>query len=108
MANSNNTDLERRVCGEVGIQRDWRLGILSLGQKRLIETFLAVEARPQLIIADEPLAGIFRTAAPDVIRRLRRFVDNFGALLVVLHERDMEGWSPDWMQEVKAAKGCSE
>jgi ABC-type branched-subunit amino acid transport system ATPase component len=78
-----------------GLLRDFELlhkaddyaGTLSGGQKRLLEMARALMARPNLLLLDEPLAGVNPTLRLVVEDHLRRLRDDQGLTMVMVeHE----------------------
>ncbi|MGJ6123446.1 ATP-binding cassette domain-containing protein [Mycolicibacterium sp. Y3] len=61
---------------------------LSGGQLQLVAFAGILALQPKLIIADEPLANLDPDAADQVLRALRRHVDNGGAAVVIEHRVD--------------------
>lgn len=79
---------ERLTQFGLGEACDAYAGELSGGQKRLLELVRAVTARPQVLLLDEPFAGVhmtLRAGVEDALARLR----NEG-LTIVLAEHEME------------------
>lgn len=74
----------------VGIEKyaDAPAGILSYGQRKLVAFAMCLMGRPQLIILDEPLAGV----NPTVIRRISDLIDtlNAGGQTFLLIEHNVE------------------
>ena len=62
-------------------------GLLSHGEKRLLELAIALARRPKLLLLDEPLAGLGREESADCIALLRRLKSETTILLV---EHDMD------------------
>ena len=74
--------LERLGVGELG---DRRIGLLAHGQRQLVELAMVVAPEPDLIILDEPTAGMSAEEthrAADLIRELNRE----HAIVVVEHD----------------------
>jgi ABC-type branched-subunit amino acid transport system ATPase component len=61
-------------------------GELSGGQKRLVEIMRALMARPQLLLLDEPLAGVNPTLRLIVEEHLLRVRDLGITMVMVEHE----------------------
>jgi branched-chain amino acid transport system ATP-binding protein/branched-chain amino acid transport system permease protein len=90
-----------RKAQEAGLERGYELlkrfglegrgddyaGELSGGQKRLLEIARAVAARPQLLLLDEPFAGVNPTLAREVESVVLSLRDD--GLTIVLVEHDM-------------------
>jgi ABC-type branched-subunit amino acid transport system ATPase component len=58
---------------------------LSFGQKKLVELSMALMGEPQLLLLDEPIAGINPTLAGELKRHLLKFRDSGTTLFVVEH-----------------------
>ncbi len=102
--NGCDSEVERRVCQNIKIEPECQIGKLSFGQQRLLDTLLAFEARPQLVLADEPLAGVSASNVPMVVSAVQRFVNNGGAVLMVIHLPERDHWSPQWAIEIVAVE----
>ena len=61
---------------------------LSGGQKRLLEIGRALMARPQIILLDEPVAGVNPSLAREIARHLRALVDEGLTVLLIEHHMD--------------------
>jgi ABC-type branched-subunit amino acid transport system ATPase component len=59
---------------------------LSVGQLRQVELARAIAARPELLLADEPLAGLNPTESDDVLSSLRTLVTDRVTILLVEHD----------------------
>jgi branched-chain amino acid transport system ATP-binding protein len=59
---------------------------LSVGQLRQVELARAIAARPELLLADEPLAGLNATESEDVLASLRTLVAEGVTILLVEHD----------------------
>lgn len=70
--------LPDRLLGE-------KAGTLSWGQSRLLGVALALACKPQMIMLDEPLAGLAPAAADDMVSVLRRLRGNDVSLVIVEH-----------------------
>jgi branched-chain amino acid transport system ATP-binding protein len=62
-------------------------GILSHGEKRLLELAIALATEPKLLLLDEPLAGTGHEESARVVEILRRLKDRY---TIVLIEHDMD------------------
>jgi branched-chain amino acid transport system ATP-binding protein len=74
---------------EVGLaaRADVRAGVLSHGEKRLLELGIALATAPRALLLDEPLAGAGKEESQAVIAKLAELKGRFAILLV---EHDME------------------
>jgi len=61
---------------------------LSGGQKKLLEIGRVLMAHPQLILLDEPVAGVNPSLARDIARHLRSLVDLGLTVLLIEHHMD--------------------
>ncbi len=64
-----------------------RAGLLSHGEKRLLELAIAIATRPKLLLLDEPLAGLGKEESTASIALLKRLK---AELTMVLVEHDMD------------------
>jgi branched-chain amino acid transport system ATP-binding protein len=64
-----------------------RAGLLSHGEKRLLELAIAIASAPRLLLLDEPLAGLGQEETGTSISLLRRLKQRF---TIVLVEHDMD------------------
>jgi branched-chain amino acid transport system ATP-binding protein len=62
---------------------------LSHGQRKLVGVARALAARPQLVLVDEPAAGLDSRESKELGRHLRGVVDNGPALLLIDHDMDL-------------------
>jgi branched-chain amino acid transport system ATP-binding protein len=67
---------------------DAHAGDLPFGQQRLLEIARALAARPEILLLDEPAAGLNPAESRELARFLRSLVDKGQTLLLVEH--DME------------------
>jgi len=61
---------------------------LSGGQKKLLEIGRVLMARPQLILLDEPVAGVNPSLAREIARHLRGLVDEGLTVVLIEHHLD--------------------
>src|SRR5205085_9076816 len=61
---------------------------LSGGQKKLLEIGRVLMARPQLILLDEPVAGVNPSLTREIARHLRALVDEGLTILLIEHHLD--------------------
>ena len=65
-------------------KREELAGALSFGQQKLLELAMALIARPQMLLLDEPTAGINPTLINGVLARLKTINQEFGITLLVI------------------------
>ncbi len=65
-------------------KRKLRSGDLSFGQQKLLEFAMALMNKPEVLLLDEPTAGINPTLINGLIDRLRRANEEFGITLLVI------------------------
>jgi branched-chain amino acid transport system ATP-binding protein/neutral amino acid transport system ATP-binding protein len=61
---------------------------LSGGQKKLLEIGRVLMARPQIILLDEPVAGVNPSLAREIAEHLRKLVDEGLTVLLIEHHMD--------------------
>ena len=77
--------LERLSIGDLS---DQRAGIISYGDKRLLEIAVVLATKPKLVLLDEPTAGM----TPDETRRVTRLIRSLadsGDYTFLITEHDM-------------------
>jgi phosphonate transport system ATP-binding protein len=82
----------RRFLDEVGLLHlaHQRAGTLSGGQAQRVAVARALAQRPQVVLADEPVASLDPEAADDVMKLLRRLATDDGlAVVAVLHQPEL-------------------
>jgi branched-chain amino acid transport system ATP-binding protein len=67
-------------------EADTYAGNLSGGQRRLVEIMRALMTRPQLLLLDEPMAGIHPTLARKIGKSLQALCGEGMTILLVEHE----------------------
>jgi len=78
----------RALLDQVGLARhDTRVADLSHGERKVLELAVALAARPQLLLLDEPMAGLGASESIRMTQTLRALKGDFAILLV---EHDME------------------
>lgn len=78
----------RALLEQVGLARhDTRVADLSHGERKLLELAMALAARPQLLLLDEPMAGLGAAESLAMTETLRALK---GGLSILLIEHDME------------------
>jgi len=84
----SGADTERagRLLEFVGLhaKRRLRAGELSFGQQKLLELAMALMNEPEMLLLDEPTAGINPTLINDLLARLRRANAELGVTLLVI------------------------
>ena len=70
----------------LGDRRDEVAGELPYGEQRLIELAVALAAQPQLLLLDEPAAGMTGGEKERLIRMIRRIREQNVTVLVVEHD----------------------
>jgi branched-chain amino acid transport system permease protein len=95
-----NIDVTRSTGGGVAclspialsrVQRDWqsiRAATLAHGQRRLLELVRVLQAKPRILLLDEPAAGLSPQARAEFAEALRLLSRNAG-IAVVLVEHDL-------------------
>jgi branched-chain amino acid transport system ATP-binding protein len=79
-----------RILRSVGLfdRRDVESGLLSHGDKKVLEIAVALSGNPDLLILDEPTAGMAPEETERCIRLLRKFSDESG-LTILFCEHDI-------------------
>jgi branched-chain amino acid transport system ATP-binding protein len=78
-----------KILGEIGLldRRDILAGLLSYGQQRALEIGLTIATDPELILLDEPTAGMSSDETREAVKLIERVTE--GKTLVIV-EHDME------------------
>jgi branched-chain amino acid transport system ATP-binding protein len=81
-------DVAREILAFVGLERrrDELAGALPYGEQRLLELAIALAARPQLLLLDEPAAGMAGAERDRLITLIRRVRDQQVTVLLVEHD----------------------
>jgi neutral amino acid transport system ATP-binding protein len=100
----------RKVLERYGLaaQGDEYAGNLSGGQKRLLELARAVMARPNLLLLDEPFAGVNPALGRRIERELESLRGDGVTLLMIEHELGIVGRLCDPIVVMAAGKVISE
>jgi branched-chain amino acid transport system ATP-binding protein len=77
---------------------------LSVGQLRQVELARAIAARPDLLLADEPLAGLNVTESDAVLATLRTLVAQGVTVLLVEHDMGAVMKVSDWIVVLDAGR----
>ncbi|HUQ74563.1 MAG TPA: ABC transporter ATP-binding protein [Burkholderiales bacterium] len=82
-------DQARAIAGEIGLSAkvDTTAATLAHGEQRALEVGLALATRPQLVLLDEPMAGMGPQESQDMITLIRQVRERVTVLLV---EHDMD------------------
>ena len=80
------TEKAENLLNFVGLyqKRKLRAGDLSFGQQKLLELAMALMNEPQMLLLDEPTAGINPTLINGIIDRLIKVNQDFGITLLVI------------------------
>ena len=86
------TDKAENLLSFVGLyqKRKLRAGDLSFGQQKLLELAMALMNEPEMLLLDEPTAGINPTLINGIIDRLITVNKEFGITLLVI-EHNLKG-----------------
>jgi branched-chain amino acid transport system ATP-binding protein len=82
-------DEARAIAGEIGLQGKENVvaGTLAHGEQRALEVGLALATRPQLVLLDEPMAGMGPQETQGMIALIQKIRERVTVLLV---EHDMD------------------
>ena len=82
----NLTEKSENLLNFVGLyqKRKLRAGDLSFGQQKLLELAMALMNEPEMLLLDEPTAGINPTLINGIIDRLIKVNQDFGITLLVI------------------------
>ena len=82
----NLTERAENLLNFVGLyqKRKLRAGDLSFGQQKLLELAMALMNEPEMLLLDEPTAGINPTLINGIIDRLIKVNQDFGITLLVI------------------------
>ena len=83
---SDLTEKAENLLNFVGLyqKRNLRAGDLSFGQQKLLELAMALMNEPEMLLLDEPTAGITPTLINGIIDRLIKVNQDFGITLLVI------------------------
>jgi branched-chain amino acid transport system ATP-binding protein len=77
--------------------RDEFAGTLSGGQRKLLEMARALMVQPDLVMLDEPMAGVNPALAQTIIRHVRELRDEGLTVVFVEHDMDVVRTVSDWV-----------
>jgi len=77
--------------------RDEFAGALSGGQRKLLEMARALMVRPELILLDEPMAGVNPALTQSLLDHVRQFREDGMTVLFIEHDMDMVREISDWV-----------
>ena len=82
-------DQTEKVLGQIGLldRKDVLAGLLSYGQQRALEIGLTIATEPELILLDEPTAGMSSEETREAVKLIGRVTQ--GKTLIIV-EHDME------------------
>jgi branched-chain amino acid transport system ATP-binding protein len=118
------TEETEGVLGRVdlGEERDVLAGILSYGKQRSLEVSMAMAIQPDLILLDEPTAGMSREETHRVVELIRQLTEGKSVVIIehdmdvvfsladritVLHRGEvLATGSPQEIKENRAVRGC--
>ncbi|MBQ1834735.1 MAG: ABC transporter ATP-binding protein, partial [Oscillospiraceae bacterium] len=89
----------RRKCDELGLPRDKQIKNFSTGMKAKLKVLVAVSHKAQLLILDEPTAGLDVLARDQTLSLLREYMeqDDQRAILISSHiSNDLESICDDF------------
>ncbi len=74
------------LCG-LADRADWTASAMSYGEQRQLEIGMMLATEPELLLLDEPLAGMGRDESGRVVELIKRLADNHTVILI---EHDMD------------------
>jgi branched-chain amino acid transport system permease protein len=77
--------------------RDSPASVLAYGHRRWLELARALASGPQLLLLDEPAAGLVANEIEDLARIIRRIRETGVALLLIEHHMDLVGAVADYI-----------
>ena len=92
----------------LGHMRDEFAGTMSGGQRKLLELARAMMTDPQVIMLDEPMAGVNPALAQSLLEPIKSLRDEGRTVLFVEHDMDMVRDISDWVVVMAAGKIVSE
>jgi len=99
-----------KLLRATGLESHWskRSSELSGGQSKLLEYARAVISNPELVLLDEPLAGVNYAVAREIVRRLVDLKEAGLGLLVVEHRLDLAMKHADYVYVLHQGRVISE
>ncbi len=82
---------------KLGHMRDEYAGSLSGGQRKLLEMARALMVEPNLVMLDEPMAGVNPALKQSLLEHIRTLRDEGRTVLFVEHDMDMVHEISDWV-----------
>ena len=81
----------REVLDIVGLasRADDKADELSFGQQKLVELSRALVSNPTLLLLDEPIAGVYKELASDIISVLSHLKQSGLAMIIIEHDLDI-------------------
>jgi branched-chain amino acid transport system ATP-binding protein len=85
------TRIARERLDEVGLRRHHgtEAGVLSHGDKRKLEIAMLLATEPQVILLDEPMAGVGSADVPGLVEVIRQVHQSGRTVLMVEHHMDV-------------------
>jgi branched-chain amino acid transport system ATP-binding protein len=77
--------------------RDEFAGTLSGGQRKLLEMARALMVQPQLVMLDEPMAGVNPALAQSIMRHIEGLCEEGLTVLFIEHDMDVVRTISDWV-----------
>lgn len=84
------TEETERILEWVGLdeERDIRVGTLSYGKQRALEISLALATDPEVVMLDEPTAGMSKDETRDAVVQVKRLTER-KTVVVIEHDMDV-------------------
>jgi branched-chain amino acid transport system ATP-binding protein len=73
----------------LGAKADWRAGSLSYGEARRLEIARALYGRPQVLLLDEPAAGMNEAETERLVNDIRKAQDRLRAVVLIEHDMSL-------------------
>ncbi|MGH9204331.1 MAG: ABC transporter ATP-binding protein [Vicinamibacterales bacterium] len=89
-------------------KRDDFAGVLSGGQRKLLEMARALMADPELVMLDEPMAGVNPALKQSLLGHVKSLRDDGRTVLFVEHDMDMVRDIADWVIVMAQGKVIAE